>query len=367
VKGRPWFVLNLVGWGSTDRQELDVQQVAQSNQRLASFRKQKDSSAPPRYYQLGNELDRSEYQWPPEKYIERSRASVEAIRKVDPEARFVPFLRDFDWRYRGRPGVSLADDFSRQVMQALPMDDYSLNTYYDSPREGRRTDIPNRVGMIRKVIDNVNSVTGRKPGLWITEHARQLPEDRKSGGVVDTSGIDGAISSADFIMALAPIPEVRGLFWHALGGGKWSLFTSSGVHQEPTPVYWMLRLLRENFEGRVMEVSTKSSNVSGYEGGYDTRTLALKSADGKTLTLWAVNRSSADMPLSVAHRPYAGKSVSISLAYTKAATAVQIGQWFQIEKNLSPTSAVVKLGAEGEWVGSLPPRSISVLRFRTSD
>ena len=61
-----------------------------------------EATGQPRYYELGNELDRSEYQWSHEKYIERARGTIEAIGEVDQDARFVAFLREFDsalsWR-----------------------------------------------------------------------------------------------------------------------------------------------------------------------------------------------------------------------------------------------------------------------------
>ena len=91
----------------------------------------------PRNYQLGNELDRAEYQWPVEKYVERSQLTMNAISEVDPDARFVAFLRDFDWTYKGTQrlrGKSKFTDLIPEVLQGLPaVNDFSLHFYYDDP------------------------------------------------------------------------------------------------------------------------------------------------------------------------------------------------------------------------------------------
>ena len=137
VKGQPLYVLNLVGWDEQDMfRELPANLIDSSNAELATLlRKRVEAAGQPRYYELGNELDRSEYQWPHEKYIERARGTIEAIRRVDRDARFVAFLREFDWRYRGdeRKGeVSSYQTFITDVLTALPsVQAFSMHFYYD--------------------------------------------------------------------------------------------------------------------------------------------------------------------------------------------------------------------------------------------
>ncbi|WP_310448396.1 hypothetical protein, partial [Thiobacillus sp.] len=105
VKGVPWYTLNLNGWSENSLSaEMPSATVAASNKRLAAYIVSQTPDATVRYYQLGNELDRSIYEWPTEKYVQRSLDTMRAIQSVDPKARFVAFARDFDYQYRGKSG-----------------------------------------------------------------------------------------------------------------------------------------------------------------------------------------------------------------------------------------------------------------------
>lgn len=365
VGGQTWFVLNLVGWSADERlTELPIEMVAASAGRLAGWRRENDLLAPPRHYQLGNELDRSDYEWPAEKYLERCLAVARRVRDADPGAELVPFIRDFDWRYRKSAAVSPAVDFTQTVLRGLaPASDYSMNVYYDAARRGRRTDIAFRLASMRRIVQTASAVEAPSArGLWITEHARQLPENKRSGGVADTSGIDGAISSADFLAAVAAWPEVRGAFWHALGGGrKWSLFERSGTSTVPTAIYWVLRLLNDNRRGQVLASEIDSPNSSAYEGGYDVRCLALSATDRRTATVWAVNRSDRAVPLRTVRHGYSGQRALASIASVRATgsptdpTAVEV--------DLDPRSDTIQFDSSGSWTVELPPKSVCALRL----
>jgi len=96
----PWFTLNLIGGGSLQRPiEWSSATVANSNQGLARYIVERTPEQSVRYYQLGNELDRNKYQWSYNKYVSRSRDTINKISAVDPKARFVPFMRDYNWKY----------------------------------------------------------------------------------------------------------------------------------------------------------------------------------------------------------------------------------------------------------------------------
>lgn len=361
VGGRDWYVLNLVGWDAElMNREMDSRALAESNGRLAGMRVK--TSAAPRYYQLGNELDRADYQWPTGKYVKRSLDSVEAIRAVDPDARFVAFLRDFDWRYRGRPGVSRAKDFARDVLGALPMvHDFSLQIYYDAPsEEGRKSDIAWRLRMVREIIDEARTIrSGTVPNVWITEHARALPRDRGKSDPEFASGLDGAISSADFIIGITQIPEIQGAFWHALGGGKWNVIEKhpSGNIQT-TPVYWMLRLLRENMDGHVLRTATTDGNISGYEGGYDVRAVALYQPDKRILTLWLVNRADAIQKASLNFAAFAGRKCQSQVSYLNEKTLRDPGP-----RPLRQAVNTIFFNDRGSAEITLPGRSVAVVRI----
>ena len=365
VGGRAFYVLNLVGW--TARQpapEMDTATLAASNARLAAWRVEREKDTSFRVYQLGNELDRAKYEWPHSKYLERCRATMDAVRKVEPQARFIAFLRDFNWRYRSRTGVSRADDFAHDVFRGLPLlDDYSVNVYYDAAQEGRKTGIPHRLAMIRQLAAQVRSLTGGRAGLWITEHARQLPDGQGSGSIVDTSGIEGAVSAADFILAVAPLPELQGILWHALGIGKWSLFVKSGDAVAPTPVYWAMRLLHAVSQGAVLDCRLESSNLSAYEGGYDCRAQAFREIDG-AIRVAMVNRHAAPMQGRLQYPPWAQLQAVASMSFVCDAAANEDERMsMKVNFNEGTPDDLVQFGRQGELDITIPPRSVCTIKL----
>lgn len=369
VGGQSWYVLNLLGWdGETLYKELPSVDMAASNGRLADFRRAHDhTTGIPRYYHLGNELDRSEFQWPTDKYIQRSLASIAAVRKADPGAQFVPFLRDFDWHYRGRSGTSTSKDFARDVLTALPdVQDFSLQLYYDRPKEeGKTFDVQWRLGLFKKIIAQTTALRGKPYRVWITESAKQKPQKAPPAYRLETtSGITGAVASADFLIAMTQLPEVQGVFCHALGGGHWwDLFRTNAGRIEPTPVYWAYRLLRENMGGSVLKTETVGPNLSKYDGGYDVRSVVLRNKDG-ALTVWAINRAGKPTSLSLALSDFAGRRVSVRHGFVAAKTP---GGGLESEMDIvrrsidSPIEQVVP--ASGQLQLQLPAQSVSAIRI----
>jgi len=370
VGGRSWYVLNLLGWDSeTLYKELPSAEMAASNRRLADFRRAHDQTVDiPHYYQLGNELDRSEYQWPTDKYIQRSLASMAVVRKADPGAKFVPFLRDFDWHYRGRPGTSTAKDFARDVLTALPdVQDFSLHVYYDRPKEeGKTFDVQWRQGLLKKFIAQTTALRGKPYRVWITENAKENPKKVPPPALrlATTSGITGAISSADFLIAMTQLPEVQGLFWHALGGGHWwDLFRMNAGRIEPTPVYWVFRLLRENMRGSVLKTETDGPNHSGYEGGYDVRSVILRDKDG-SLTIWAINHASNPTPLSVDLAGLANRVVNVRHGFVAAKIpGGGLESEMDIVRKSTDSPVEQTIPASGQLQLQLPAQSVSAIRI----
>ena len=258
---------------------------------------------------------------------------------------------------------------ARDVLGAMPeVQDYSLQIYYDRPsEEGKTFDVEWRSRLIRNIVDYTTSLRGKSYRVWITEHAKAKPEKAPQAYRLETtSGIAGAISSVDFLIAMSQQPEVQGVFWHALGGGFWwDLFRSNQGSIEPTPVYWALRLLRENMAGEVLQTASKGSNSSGYEGGYDVRSLVLRDAKTGELTVWAINHASELRNVLVSAPLPAKEKVSVAIGYVAA-------RWQ--DGALEHEMAILKkspdhfgdrsLDAKGRLGVTLPARSVSVVLIR---
>lgn len=369
VGGLPWYTLNLVGWSPTKMvHELPSETLAASNQRLAQYLRAKTGTKPvTRYYHLGNELDRSVYEWPTEKYIQRSRDTIQAITKVDPDARFVAFLRDFNWVYKSRLGRNTYKDFMREVLTGLPMvDDYSFQYYYDYPADdrGNISAIPERLALFKKAIQYATDVRGGKsPRVWITEHARSRhPAKKGAQSYRFTAGLGGAISAADFWIAIAQVPAIQGAFLHT--GGQWSFFDDTGRALEPMPLYWAMRVFREARLPIVLGTQSSSPNLSGYKGGYDMRAVAFTDEGRREYGLWLVNRAPRPTRVTVEFPELASANLSVRHVYVAGREGISA------DTDANPPTVVLnaqpqtlKADSQGRLPLVLPANSVSGFRL----
>lgn len=377
VNGAPFYTLNLLGReAGKDITEFPSAQLAASNRRLAEYLKQRfQPLGIPRLYQLGNELDRGNTEWSHQKYVSRALDTMNAMREIDPEARFVAFVREFNWKYRlpGHSGMSRSDEFIRDVMLGMPkLNDLSLNSYYDGTlREGGKFfAIDELLSNYQRVLSIAQDLRPGQPvSLWVTEHSRRIGgEDENVQGRNKTlaSGLGGALSSADFLIGLAQMPQVAGASWHALNGVDRRLF-EPGADPLPTAVYWALRVLRVAPSGAVVATSTASPNLSRYQGGYDIRAAALTSGSDGPLTVWAINRASRTAPATLQVPTWKGRKVTLQhyfVAGPDGVAADQVGNAYHRELQAKPVAA--QFSADGTVAVTLPPSSISTFVVTTA-
>lgn len=375
VDGTQIYVLNLVGSANDDLfHEDDAASVAARNAALASYRKELLGCSPgtPRLYELGNELDRADYQWPHDKYVSRARQTIDAIREVDREAQFIAFLREFDWVYRGEAasrGISRSADFISDVLTRLPeVNDFSMHFYYDHPRSEKISQtLPWRLDRFRAAISAATDAKkGTTPGVWITEHARGVPAPPFKAKEVKrfTSNLSAAVSTADFLIALAQMPAVRGATWHGLNALPWQLFDPQ-KDLEPTTVYWLFRMLRESVGKSVYATYSSSPDKSGYNGGYDVRAVALASNPNEELDLWIVNRSRQVTPVEIRIAQWGDREVRVAARTLSAPAGVDpdsstLGYVRVVEQ----PDTTRRAGATGVVELALAPSSVS--RYRLS-
>ncbi len=362
VNGHFWYTLNLNGWSATSMAaEQPSAMLAASNKKLAA--RIHESGVPaPHYYQLGNELDRSEYEWTTEKYIQRAKETIEAVSAVDPDARFVAFLRDFNLKYKKSTGGSPYKPFNKAVLDALPMvNDISFQYYYDDARnENIRSSIPWRLKMFQAAIrDATEARNGRTPNVWVTEHGRSRNPDVKGRFAnTFTSGLAGAISAADFWIATAQMPAIQGAFLYSVG--QWNIFSNKGDGTDAMPMYWTLRLLSNNRLPNVLTTWTGSPNFSAYIGGYDVRGVAFSDDTYSKLGVWVVNRASRTQPVTVTLPVFRGKKVSVRHDFMAGQSAIPADQNSQAPSvNLNQAAQSMTVGNDGVLVLELPASSVS--------
>lgn len=366
VQGTAWWTLNLLGRGDVRYPiELPSATMAESNKKLAQFLKTNYPQQARWFYQLGNELDRNRYEWSHAKYISRSRDSINAILSVDPNAKFVAFMREFDLRYKHTTtGSSTAQSFFNDVMTGLPMiNDFSLHFYYDgklSPTS-RYIGVPDMLEKTQKALEMAKAARPGNYNVWITEHSKRL---YLSGGVSPSpNALDSGISVADFLLGVTQIPEVKGAGLQALPGSPRTSFfkdTLSG-----TPAFWALRVLASQPYLRVLASRTSSPNRSGYPGGYDVRAVGYQDwSKNGSLVVSAINHSNQPTTLDVNFAPFQN-ATKVAKHYhvsgDAGVDATTIERNFTLETNPTPTTKT--FNSTGSLTVTLPPSSVSTITF----
>lgn len=308
VSGQPWIVTNLFG---RFHHEMPVETLAKQAGTMAKYvstRNKQLGFSPVLRWELGNELDRGIYQWPAEKYSDRSAQIVKAITAEIPDAQFVAIAEDYDAQTK-TSGLN-AHEYNNQVVSRLAnqVQEYANHLYYDGGING--PPIPDRLGQLCSTLDSLQtkllSSKTANAGIWITEHAR-WPEGKPSDPNWKSqwwkaTNLQAGISVADIMIAAVQFPQIKGAFLHALAGtaGSWPLFHADSEGSfHPSVIYWTLRILREAMLDEVLTTQTTSANLSAYAGNYDVRATVLTSKDHKRYAIWAINRHASPVELDV--------------------------------------------------------------------
>lgn len=367
------YTLNLTGARSKKMfSERSLSEVAASNARLARYLKDNMASDSKRIYQLGNELDRSHYEWSHDKYIKRSRASIDAILKEDEQAEFIAFLREFNWRYRdGRGGMSRWQDFTREVLQELPqVRNFSIHLYYDDyiRKGGIFFHIPDALARIDRVLKIAKETRpNEKIDVWITEHSKRAIIDKhnEQREKYRTTNLAATLSTADFLIAIAQIPEVKGASLQALNGVARQIFDARIKHRDrrPRPVFYAPRLLSIDAKGQVLKTTTDGSNNSEYLGGYDVRATAIQNTP-QQITLWVVNRANKSLNADTLLKRFGGKTVDIQHRYIAGKTGSDANtETDDFSVFLKAPTHHGLVDSQGVLTLSLPPLSVSNIKI----
>jgi hypothetical protein len=316
VGGQGWYVVNLFGeYG----REIDSADLSAGSGTLAAYLRKGGKRI--LRWELGNELDRGAYFWPSAKYTAIARSAAEAITHSDPGARFVATMQDYSshWRY----GIE-ASEFNRHVATSLRgiVSEFAQHSYYDGANNEVPFTVADRIANLCRTLATAQQAVrpGTAAGIWVTEHARQPVKTSKDAEWRPTwykgSTLEAAVGVADFVIASAQIPEVHGLFVHALHGldAPWPMFHRMKGRSQlaPSAVYWGLRVLRETMEPYVLPTVSSSANLSRYRGGYDVRGVVMTNGQRNRWSLWAVNRFSSEVKSMLQIPELAGKRATVS-------------------------------------------------------
>jgi len=251
------------------------------------------------------------------------------------------------------------------------VNDFSLHFYYDDPDTKQKIKtIERRMQQFENAIKVArDSRNGVMPNVWITEHARgvDLPRGRAMDRADLTGNLYGTISTADFLIAISQIPEIKGAFLHGLNAGPWQVFDASIQHHDlrPRPVYWGMRILRAvDYELTLATETRQGEAASGYLGGYDVRAAGFSNAEQSELGLWVANRAPLVVPAEVQFTPLAGRSVLVQHNHISLPDGGEIDDP-RLEPVLVTEAEAVchQFSAEGLLTLRLPAGSVSGIRI----
>lgn len=246
--------------------------------------------------ELGNELDWEPYKIGATEYVQRAEAMRAEVNTLLPDAVWVAHGRSAPWGLKAEDTAA----FNKELARALAprVQGFAIHPYYDG------IDVPSAIGYVRNFGDTWK---GARPDaqVYVTEHARWPAEPPKGSKAkwqdnwYQASGLGGAVSTADFLLALMPMNNVVAANWHALATqGPWQL-----VRRDPgsgrlyaSPVYWGLRVLRDAYLDDVVKLEYQSAHTTKY--AYDQRLVAMRGADGKVSVL-GVNRAQQPVSLDI--------------------------------------------------------------------
>ncbi|MBV8635687.1 MAG: hypothetical protein JO002_14430 [Burkholderiaceae bacterium] len=366
VGGQAWYVTNIYG---AVGQEQDNAELAQSAGDLADFLRGQKAAGMPAVlrWELGNELDRDVFRWPPQKLVGVSLAAAKQIRQRDPDAQVVSMLEEYPARQQD--GFS-ASAYNKTVAGAVKSStsEFAIHLYYD----GKPTPpLRQALSSMCYAIDDARAAGIGNPTVWITEYAR-VPDGAWSGDWKNlwpqTADLQAAISDADMVIATAQMPEVNGAMIHALhaSDGPWPTMHRSRAdgHIYPSAVLIALRMLRDTMLPNVLATRNESANAGAYAGGYDMRAVVMTDDARKKYSVWAVNRSGKGIDLNIAipalkGRSMNGKIVTLSDDNPKANN-------YASQTRLQPSSSqsTISFNADGVASVGLPPYAVATINFQ---
>lgn len=364
VRGQAWYVANL--YGSLDA-AASVAQLAANAGQLAAYLNKRESEGFSSIlrWELGNELDRAQYKWSPEKLAATALQVAASITKNDPGAKFVHLQQEYP--AQAEKGFT-TNRYNKELRVALAVlkPEFAMHFYIDGPPDTPPADY--FLKQLCQVVENAKA-EGSPGKVWVTELGRvpnafwaKIPKELWPA----TGNLQAAISIADMLIALTQVPEAQGAFTHAVvpSTSPWPLvhIRNNGVI-DPTVTLLGMKVLRQSMLPNVLASKQVSAGSGSLGASYQVRSSVLSDAARENFTLWSVNRSQGPQILEFEIKNAKGsvrfqRAESISDEQTNANNYIS-GARVTITNN--QVRAVLQ--SDGRWAINLPPNSVSALRF----
>lgn len=362
--GQAWYVANL--YGSLDTGASPAQLAASAGQLAAYLHMRKREGFPAVLrWELGNELDRAQYKWSPEKLAQTALLVSEAIARNTSSAKFVHLQQEYS--AQADKGFS-ASRYNKELRAALAKltPDFAFHSYYDGLPDAPPVDY--FLKQLCQVVDSAKA-EGSLGNVWVTEHGRvpngfwaKAPKDLWPA----TANLEAAISVADMLIALAQVLQVQGAFAQSLvaSSSPWPMLHLRGDGTvDPSAVLLGMTVLRQSMLHHVLSSTQVSTGGSTLGASYKVRSAVLADTARKNFAVWSVNRSSTTQVLEFELRNatgfvryHEGKSISNE--------EVNASNYLAGSRVVIATDQVKAVAnGDGSWMIHLPPNSVSALRF----
>lgn len=268
----------------------------------------------------------------------------------------------------GLDGGKLGASFNREVLDGLPIDvsDFSLHYYYDGPPGG--LPIRSLLSNLCTRINEISEVRGRRPSIWITEHGRwpggKVGQPHWASLWPNTYSLGAALATAEFLIAVAQIPEISGAFLHALAApaSPWALFHKrvGGAGFDTSATFRAQALFRSLPDSEVLSTQVSAPERKGIPS---VRGVLYRDRSG-SLGLLATHRSDSVEQASIHLPEFAGARVGYSLDVLSGHsldTTTESNEKKGIREDR--TFGTADFGPDGKFVLFLPPNSVIRLTF----
>ena len=232
-------------------------------------------------WELGNEMDLyGEDVWPVEKYVEKARERIAAIRSVDKDAKFSCHAHTYATNLKGG-----WEQWHRTVLKELgdEIDYISMHYYYPS------NDIATGGKAIDIINEDIKTIAGNdRIKIIFSENACARAATTSAAGALfrRPHTLDGAMATAEFQARMMYRPEVVAANYHSINSASWQIcYMDDGVIKSSS-ILELFKILKNTMCGDVVE-----SKLDGFELTQITENVAAAVKTEKGLNVFVVNRS----------------------------------------------------------------------------
>ncbi|MBS1370995.1 MAG: hypothetical protein HPZ91_13665 [Lentisphaeria bacterium] len=245
----------------------------------------------PAVWELGNEMDLGgPKHMEPDGYVAACKAHMEAIRSVVPDAVFAAHAISSPW------DPSRAESWQkwhRTVLTELAPELRYLvfHPYYRGLPPG------NLLRYLDVMRDDIAASANPSIRLFHSEHAKWPPgysdgAEKWRANWFQTHALVGVLDTAEWLLLNLNRPDTGAMTYHAFSAGPWGVMYRDRQKERlyTTGIAELFRFFRDAHHGDVLETELTGAGADPYREPFHFTGAAIRSGDGKIVTVWLNNR-----------------------------------------------------------------------------